>query len=76
VKTSIKIFKNISQSNLRVHSLKLNKNRVRLDIAKFFFSNRLITEWNMLSEEIIAGNSLPGFKRKLDRHLRYVRGFI
>jgi len=31
--------------------------RVRLDIAKFFFCNRVINEWNMLSGEIIAGNS-------------------
>ena len=26
----------------------------------------------MLSEEIIAGNSLSGFRRKLDRHVRDV----
>jgi len=64
------------QSNLRGHSLKLNKKRARLDVAKFFFSNRVINEWNMLSEEIIAGNSLSGFKSKLDRHLRDARGFI
>jgi len=30
----------------------------------------------MLSEEIIAGNSLSGLKRKLDSHLRDVRGFL
>ena len=30
-------------------SLKLNKKRVRLDAAKFFFSNTVINEWNMLS---------------------------
>ena len=58
---------NISQSSLHAHSLKLNKKRARLDIAKLFFSNRVINEWNTLSEEIIAGNSLCGFKRKLDR---------
>jgi len=67
---------NISQSSLHGHSLKLNKKRARLDIAKFFFSNRVINEWNTLSEEIIAGNSLCGFERKLDRHLRDVRGFV
>jgi len=56
--------------------LKLSKKRVWLDIAKFFFSNRVISEWNMASEEVIAGNSLSGFKRKLDRHMRYVSGFL
>jgi len=37
--------------------------RVRLDVAKFFYSNRVFNELNMLSEEIIAGNSLSGFIR-------------
>jgi len=36
-----------------------------LDVAKFFFSNRIIDECNMLSEKIIAENSLSGFKRKV-----------
>jgi len=40
------------------------------------FSDRVINEWNMLREEIIAENSSSGFKRKLDGHLRYVRGFV
>ena len=37
---------------------------------KFFFNSRVINEWNMLSAEITAGNSLSTFKRKLDGHLR------
>jgi len=44
---------------------KLDKKRVMLDVAKFFFSNRIIDECNMLSGEIIAENSLSGFKRKV-----------
>jgi len=54
---------------------KLNKKGFRLDAAKFFFSNRVIHEWNTLSDEFIAGNSLnlSGFKRKLDRYLRDVQ---
>jgi len=50
--------------------------RVRLDVAKFSFSNRVVNEWNILDEEIISGCSLAGFKRKLDRHLRDKRGYI
>ena len=59
-----------------INSLKLNKKRVRLDVAKFSFSNRVVNEWNILDEEIISGCSLAGFKRKLDRHLRDKRGYI
>jgi len=54
----------------------IRRKTVRLDVAKFFISNRAVNEWNMLSEEIIAGNSLSGFRRKLDRRLRDVRRFI
>ena len=63
-------FFDMSQSSLRGHSLKLNKQRVRLDVAKFSFSNRVVNEWNILDEEIILGCSLAGFKWKLDYHLR------
>jgi len=44
--------------------------------AVLFAAISVTNHWNMLAEEIIAGNSLSGFKRKLDRHLRDVRGFI
>ena len=66
----------MSQSSLRGHSLKLNKKRVRLDVAKFCFSNRVVNEWNILDEEIISGCSLPVFIQKLDRHLRDKRGHL
>ena len=36
------IFFDMSQSNLCGHSLKLNKKTVRLDVAKFSFSNRVL----------------------------------
>ena len=71
-----KCFFDMSQSSLRGHSLKLNKKRVRLDVAKFSFSNRVVNEWNILDEEIISGCPLAGFKRKLDRHLRDKTGYI
>ena len=48
----------MSQSSLRGHSLKFNKKRVRLEVAKFSFSNRVVNEWNILDEEIISGCSL------------------
>jgi len=59
----------MSQSSLRGHSLKLNKKGIRLDVAKFSFSNRVVNEWNILDEELILGCSLAGFKWKLDCHL-------
>jgi len=42
----------------------------RLDAVNFYFRNTAENEWSILGEEIIDGNSLSGFKRKLDHHLR------
>ena len=60
--TSVRIYFLFS---LRGHQLKLNKKSVRLDIAKYSFSNRVVNECNNLSEEVIASKSLAGFKKDL-----------
>jgi len=41
--------------------MKVTKKGFRLDIGKFSFSNRVVNEWNGLSEEIIQSKSLAGF---------------
>ena len=48
------------------HSLKLYKGRSRLNVRKFFFSQRTISEWNSLSEEVISSGSVNEFKNKID----------
>jgi len=50
-----------STSSLRGHPLKLQEKSVRLDIAKYSFSNRVVNEWNNLSKEVIASKSLAVF---------------
>ena len=51
------------KSSLRGHQLKLQKKSVRLDIAKYSFSNRVVNEWNNLIKEVIARKTLAGFKK-------------
>ena len=53
-----------------------NKEKFKLHVGKFSFSNRVVNEWNGLSEEIIQNKSLVDFKKKIDYHLGYIRGFI
>jgi len=60
-------------SNLRGHFMKVTKKSFKLDVRKFSFSNRVINEWNGLSEEIIQSKSL---EKRIDYHLGYIRGFI
>ena len=57
------------------HTMKVTKS-FKLDVRKFSFSNRVVNEWNGLSEEIIQSKSLAGFKKRIDYHLGYIRGFI
>jgi len=62
-----KIFKNfdnikytqffiMSDTGLRGHKLKIYKPQVHLDIRKYFFSIRIIHEWNSLPVELINCN--------------------
>ena len=66
----------LSNNSLRGHSLKLFKSVYNLDCGKFVFTNRVVKEWNLLTEEIISCSTVNTFKNKVDHHLRFSRGFI
>ena len=56
--------------------MKLFKRRVRLDVGKYKFGNRVRDEWNGLAEGVVIAGSLVTFKAKFDHHLRNVRRFV
>ena len=68
-------FFTLSTSHLRGHSLKIFKTRFNTNCGKYLFSNRIVVEWNLLSEDIVSCNTLDSFKGKLDLYLRTCRGF-
>ena len=51
----------------RGRSLKLVKCRCNKDIRKFFFSRRVVSQWNMLNNDSVATKTVNGFKTKLER---------
>ncbi len=53
---------------LRGHPLKLRPGNARIDGRKFFFSNRVVTAWNALPEDVVLSTSVTAFKRNLDKH--------
>ena len=62
--------------NLRGHDFKLFKSRFCTDLGKFSFGNRIVSNWNLLPEEVISSGSVNQFKNKLDDYFRKRRGVI
>ena len=48
------------------HSLKLYKKRARLKVRANIFSNRVVDNWNSLTEDIVNAPSLNAFKSRLN----------
>ena len=71
-----RFFQVVGEDGRRGHCFKLFKRRYRLDVGRFKFASRVSDKWNRLDGDIVAVESVNGFKRKLDHHLRNVRGYF
>ncbi len=69
------VFPMADTSKLRGHSLKLKKERPRLDLRKFTFSQRLVNMWNDLPADIVAAPTAKVFKKQLEAHFKRHRGW-
>ncbi|XP_077984051.1 uncharacterized protein LOC144438765 [Glandiceps talaboti] len=70
------LFKLHQTSRTRGHSLKLVKSTVRLDTRKYFFSQRVISQWNNLPEHIIQAKTIVDFKIRLDQYMNNTRDYM
>ena len=59
---------------LRGHSLKLQKDRHRLNLRGNYFSHRVVASWNDLPEEVVAAPTTNAFKSRLDKHWKHRPG--
>jgi len=48
--------------------MKLYKQQCRLEIQKYFFTQRIVKEWNALPAIVVHASSVNTFKRRLDEH--------
>ena len=61
------MFEPSTDSRTRGHSLKLKKHRSRLDLRKYFFSERVVNRWNDLEEVTVSATTINMFKPRLQR---------
>ncbi len=59
-------FQMADTSRLRGHSLKLKKERSRLDLRKFTFSQRVVNMWDGLPADIVTAPMAKVFKKLLE----------
>ena len=62
-----RFFTIVNNSRTRGHRFKIVKNRSRLNIRKYFFSQRVVNEWNALPDIVVESESVNSFKNSYDK---------
>ena len=58
-------------SNTRGHSLKIYKQRCKLNVRKICFPHRIVEAWNSLPDQVIKAETIQQFEGRLDKVLKH-----
>lgn len=53
----------------RIHNIKLSKKLVNTDVKKYFYSIRVLDEWNRMTEDMVSAKSIHKSRRLYNRRV-------